>query len=56
VNTVCRGRQQSLSMLVQPAAEQQRASVNFPVRPSGNGGNAGGLGGAGGGSSTAATP
>ncbi|KAF6256486.1 hypothetical protein COO60DRAFT_1657583 [Scenedesmus sp. NREL 46B-D3] len=54
VNTVCSSRQQSLSMLVQPAAEPQRASRSFPLRPGGTGGaaaapGAGGAGVAGGG-------
>jgi hypothetical protein len=35
VNTVCSSRQQSLSMLVQPANEPQRAGRIFPVRPGG---------------------
>eukprot|EP00882_Tetradesmus_deserticola_P009343 GHRQ01009856.1.p1 GENE.GHRQ01009856.1~~GHRQ01009856.1.p1 ORF type:complete len:589 (+),score=166.02 GHRQ01009856.1:822-2588(+) len=36
VSTACSSRQQSLSMLVQPAAELQRAGGNFPVRPGGS--------------------
>uniref|UniRef100_A0A383W198 Auto-transporter adhesin head GIN domain-containing protein n=1 Tax=Tetradesmus obliquus TaxID=3088 RepID=A0A383W198_TETOB len=45
VNTACSSRQQSLSMLVTPAAEQQRPTMNFPTRPGGNnGGTSGGTG------------
>ncbi|WIA20832.1 hypothetical protein OEZ85_005185 [Tetradesmus obliquus] len=45
VNTACSSRQQSLSMLVTPAAEQQRPNMNFPTRPGGNnGGTSGGTG------------